>query len=133
MIRIFAHAKVNLYLRVLGQRPDGFHDLETLFERISLADELTVKPAEHRISLHCNDPSLSVGGDNLIMRAAALLQQTKPVKGGATISLVKHIPIASGLGGGSSSEASFQDTSPWRTMIKRIGVCRFVTFLTRNP
>ncbi len=106
MIRLLAPAKVNLYLHVLGQRPDGFHELETLFERISLADELTLEPAEHRITLYCNDPSLTVGPDNLILRAAALLQETKSTKMGATISLVKQIPIASGLGGGSSDAAA---------------------------
>jgi len=120
MIRLRAPAKLNLYLRVLGRRPDGYHDLETLFERVDLADELVFEPAA-TLQLTCDDASLSCGEDNLILKAARLLQQeigARPhtnrahtqdqasIGVGARIHLTKRIPIAAGLGGGSSDAAA---------------------------
>src|SRR3989338_4027724 len=101
MIHRRAPAKLNLYLRVLGKRPDGYHEIETLFERIDLADELTFEPA-HDLALTCDDPTLSCGEENLILKAARGLQQGR----GARIHLTKRIPIAAGLGGGSSDAAA---------------------------
>ena len=100
-----AHAKINLYLRVAGKRPDGYHELETLFERISLADEITFDP-HPTLSLDCNLPELSCGEDNLILKAARLLQKETSTNQGARIRLTKRIPIAAGLGGGSSDAAT---------------------------
>ena len=105
MIHRRAPAKLNLYLRVLGTRPDGYHEIETLFERIDLADELTFEPAG-TLSLTCSDPSLSCGEDNLVIRAARVLQQAAGTAAGARLHLTKHIPIAAGLGGGSSNAAA---------------------------
>jgi len=105
MLRLQAPAKLNLYLRVLGKRPDGYHELETVFERIDLADELTFEPAD-TVRLTCNDPSLLCGEDNLILRAARLLQTATGTKRGAAIHLIKRIPTAAGLGGGSSDAAT---------------------------
>jgi 4-diphosphocytidyl-2-C-methyl-D-erythritol kinase len=105
MIHRRAPAKLNLYLRVLGRRPDGYHEIETLFERIDLADELTFAPAK-AISLTCSDAILSCGEDNLVIRAARLLQQARGTTAGARIHLTKRIPIAAGLGGGSSDAAA---------------------------
>ena len=116
MLRLRAPAKLNLYLRVLGRRPDGYHDIETLFERIDLSDELAFEPAAD-LALTCSDPALSCGEDNLILKAARLLQQgsgatqARPGSrngraGGARIHLTKRIPIAAGLGGGSSDAAA---------------------------
>src|SRR3990167_6120809 len=101
MLRLHAPAKLNLYLRVLGKRPDGYHELETLFERIDLADELTFEKGP-RLECACSDPTLSSGDDNLVMKAARLLQQEAGCSAGARIRLEKRIPIAAGLGGGSS-------------------------------
>ena len=105
MLRLPAPAKLNLSLRVLGRRPDGYHEIETLFERIDLADELTFEPHE-ALALTCTDPALSCGEDNLVLRAARALQQESGLTRGARIHLVKRIPIAAGLGGGSSDAAA---------------------------
>lgn len=100
-----APAKLNLYLRVLGKRPDGYHEIETLFERIDLADELTFEP-HGELTLTCTDPTLSCGEDNLVLRAGRLLQQASGCPRGARMHLIKRIPIAAGLGGGSSDAAA---------------------------
>jgi 4-diphosphocytidyl-2-C-methyl-D-erythritol kinase len=106
MLRLRAPAKLNLYLRVLGRRADGYHEIETVFERINLADELTVESAPSGISLTCDEPTLSCGLDNLVVRAALLLHEFSGTAQGARIHLMKRIPIAAGLGGGSSDAAA---------------------------
>ncbi|MBI3321440.1 MAG: 4-(cytidine 5'-diphospho)-2-C-methyl-D-erythritol kinase [Candidatus Omnitrophica bacterium] len=106
MIRRRAPAKLNLYLRVLGRRPDGYHEIETLFERIDLADELTFEAHPGEIILTCTDPSLACGEDNLVIQAARALQRLCGTTRGARIHLTKRIPIAAGLGGGSSDAAA---------------------------
>jgi len=97
-------AKVNLDLRVLGRRPDGYHDIRTVFQAIDLSDTLTVAPASD-LSLMCDDPALPCDASNLVMRAARLLQNHGRVREGSAMSLSKRIPIAGGLGGGSSDAA----------------------------
>lgn len=106
MLRLRAPAKLNLYLRILGRRPDGYHEIETLFERIDLADELTFQEHPSELRLTCTEQRLSCQGDNLILKAAHLLQQVSGTSRGASIRLVKRIPIAAGLGGGSSDAAA---------------------------
>lgn len=106
MIRIQAPAKINLFLRVLKRRPDGYHELETLFERIDLADELKITLRTEGLVLSCSDPSLPVNDENLIIQAARLLQESSKTKQGASITLTKRIPVAAGLGGGSSDAAA---------------------------
>lgn len=103
-----AYAKLNLYLDVLGKRPDGYHELFTLFERIDLADELQV---ERRLSggLHfeCDHPELVRDpSSNLVVRAVHAYQAASGWREGLRISLKKRIPIAAGLGGGSSDAAA---------------------------
>lgn len=94
-------AKVNLHLRVLGKRDDGFHEIFTVFQTISLADELTFEPGDG-LELVCDDPAVPVDATNLILRAAKALNPD----GRARISLVKRIPMGGGLGGGSSNAAA---------------------------
>ncbi|MBI4323190.1 MAG: 4-(cytidine 5'-diphospho)-2-C-methyl-D-erythritol kinase [Candidatus Omnitrophica bacterium] len=106
MLRLRAPAKLNLYLRILGRRPDGYHELETLFERLDLADELAFEQMREGLHLTCDDPGLSCGEDNLALQAARLLQRACEVGRGAAIRLTKRIPIAAGLGGGSSDAAT---------------------------
>ncbi len=106
MLRLRAPAKLNLYLRVLGRRPDGYHEIETLFERIDLADELTFHSHPGELRLTCDEPSLSCGEDNLVLKAARLLQQASGATQGVEIHLTKRIPVAAGLGGGSSDAAA---------------------------
>lgn len=105
-LTLCAHAKVNLYLRVLGKRPDSYHTIETLFERIDLADELVFTAQPNGLALTCDDPVLSTGPDNLVLRAARLLQESAGVAQGAALHLRKRIPVAAGLGGGSSDAAT---------------------------
>lgn len=104
---VWAPAKVNLFLEILRKRPDGYHDLATLMTSVSLFDTLVFRPAfRDELLLSCNDPTLSILDDNLILKAARLLaQETQPTKG-ARIRLIKRIPMQAGLGGGSSDAAA---------------------------
>jgi 4-diphosphocytidyl-2-C-methyl-D-erythritol kinase len=101
-----AFAKVNLGLRVLGKRPDGYHELETVFQTISLHDTLTLTVTNSpEIILSCDNRSLPAGADNLAYRAAKVLQSRFAPDKGARIRLEKRIPSQAGLGGGSSDAA----------------------------
>ena len=104
MITLGAPAKVNLTLEVLGKRSDGYHEVRTLMQAIDLCDLLTFEPADG-ITLKCAEPELS-SPDNLVMRAARLLAERSGRCAGASITLEKHIPVAAGLGGGSSDAAA---------------------------
>ena len=106
-----AHAKINVFLRVLGARADGYHELESLVLPLSLADEVTVTEAE-RLAVHVHgDDGLAeavpAGGMNLALVAAlALAESCDPPRRGADIAIVKRIPVAAGLGGGSADAAA---------------------------
>jgi 4-diphosphocytidyl-2-C-methyl-D-erythritol kinase len=99
-----AHAKVNLTLEVLGKRPDGYHEIRSIFRLLALHDLVRVEPAAD-IEVSCTQPELN-GEQNLAYRAARLLQDATGYRGGAHISIEKAIPIAAGLGGGSSDGAA---------------------------
>src|SRR5882762_10381895 len=102
-LTVSAFAKINLSLRVLGQRPDGYHEIDTVLQTISLHDTLAVTPTnDPEIVLSCDDHSLSEAADNLVYRAARALQVRFAPGKGARIRLLKRIPIQAGLGGGSS-------------------------------
>jgi 4-diphosphocytidyl-2-C-methyl-D-erythritol kinase len=107
-MEILAPAKINLSFRIKGRRADGFHEIETLMTPISLADRLTIERAgdDGRIRFSCDDPSLPVGDDNLVVRAARLFQETTRISAGLRIVLEKKVPHGAGLGGGSSDAAS---------------------------
>jgi len=105
-MRAVAPAKINLSLKVLGKRADGFHEIETFIAPISLADTLEVERQGRWVDLTCDDPSLPLGDDNLVVRAARLFLETTKCKGGVSIKLEKKIPHGAGLGGGSSDAAS---------------------------
>lgn len=98
-MKIRAHAKINWSLRITGKRPDGFHDLETVFQTISLHDTLIFRESDE-LTLTCDDPSVPVDETNLVLRAARALGKT------AAIELRKRIPAGGGLGGGSSDAAA---------------------------
>ncbi len=98
-------AKVNLYLRVVGRRPDGYHELVTVMQPLTLADELTVTLGGEGIRLECDVPGLPCGPENLVWRAALEFQAETGQKPGVFLSLAKRIPVAAGLGGGSSDAA----------------------------
>ncbi len=100
-----ACAKINLGLEVLGRRPDGYHDVRTILQTISLSDTLEVAPAPEAVSLECSDPKIPSGGENIVMKAASLLREATGVRAGAKLRLTKRIPSQAGLGGGSSDGA----------------------------
>jgi len=103
-ITLTAPAKINLTLEVLRRREDGYHDIRSVMQRITLADTLTLEPAS-QFKLTCSDPLLE-GPENLVWRAAELLRQRCAVQRGAALHLEKRIPVAAGLGGGSSDCAA---------------------------
>lgn len=97
-------AKINWRLRVLGKRDDGFHELSTIFQTVSLADSLGFSDSDE-LSLETDSPTVPADGSNLVIRAARLLQEEFGVGRGARITLSKRIPAPGGLGGGSSNAA----------------------------
>ncbi|MFL6373957.1 MAG: 4-(cytidine 5'-diphospho)-2-C-methyl-D-erythritol kinase [Pyrinomonadaceae bacterium] len=97
-------AKINWRLRVLARREDGFHELCTLFQTVSLHDTLQFDESD-RLALTCDDPRVATDSSNLIMRAASLLEKASSRRNGAAIHLEKRIPFPGGLGGGSSNAA----------------------------
>jgi 4-diphosphocytidyl-2-C-methyl-D-erythritol kinase len=106
-LTIPAFAKVNLNLRVLGRRDDGYHDLDTVFQTVSLHDTIEFSLIQQpHIVLSSNDRSLPVDESNLVMRAAKALQARFRADRGARIRLQKRIPTQAGLGGGSSDAAA---------------------------
>ncbi len=101
-----ARAKINLTLDVLGKRPDGYHELEMVMQSIELHDDLEFCPAGRDISLTIEGSDLSPGPDNLVYRAAELIRRQGRIRTGVQIRLVKAIPVAAGLGGGSADAAA---------------------------
>ncbi|MGE5208769.1 MAG: 4-(cytidine 5'-diphospho)-2-C-methyl-D-erythritol kinase [Alphaproteobacteria bacterium] len=107
-MQVRAPAKINLSLKILGRRRDGFHQIQTVIAPISLCDEIEIeqRDGKKRIEFHCDNPSVPKGDDNLVVRAAKLFFEKTKVKGGVSLRLKKEIPHAAGLGGGSSDAAS---------------------------
>ena len=106
-ISLVAPAKINLSLRILEKRADGFHELETLMVPISLADTVEVSHGTgHEITLTCNDPELPTGAENLCVEAAEAFRVATGLDHGIAITLLKRIPHGAGLGGGSSDAAA---------------------------
>lgn len=127
-LEVLAPAKLNLFLEVLGKRSDGFHEIETLMYPIALFDTLAFRDepsGEIRLTCEQAGPSgadlLPEGGDNLVMRAVNLLRRKTGVERGASIRLVKRIPLAAGLAGGSSDAAAalLAANRVWRLGLRR--------------
>jgi len=100
------HAKINLGLRVLGLRPDGYHELRTRFQTIGLTDELHLQTAPSGLQLRVEGATLPIDSSNLVVRAAEILREGREKLPGAELFLRKRIPLAAGLGGGSSDAAA---------------------------
>src|SRR5215813_13804581 len=98
-------AKINWTLEVLGKRPDGYHELRTLLQTISVADELTFERAENGIVIYCDHHEVPCDETNLVHRAAKLLGEFTGADKGVRIRINKRLPVAAGLGGGSSNAA----------------------------
>jgi 4-diphosphocytidyl-2-C-methyl-D-erythritol kinase len=108
-MRVRAFAKINLSLRVLGTREDGYHQLRTVFQSIALHDTLAIRATRGSFELTCNDPACPTDATNLVARAAARMWTAAGHRGvprGVAIDLVKRIPMQAGLGGGSSDAAA---------------------------
>lgn len=106
-----ASAKINLYLEIIGDRPDGYHELAMVMQSVGLADQIDVRSLpEHRIEVICDHPQVPIGEENLAYKAADLMRQTFPDAakqfGGVQITLQKNIPIGAGLAGGSTNAAA---------------------------
>jgi 4-diphosphocytidyl-2-C-methyl-D-erythritol kinase len=106
MMQVLAPAKINLSLKILGRRNDGFHEIETLISPISLADKIDIEPQSRWIDFSCDDPTLPGGDENLAVRAAKAFFEKAKINGGVGIKLHKKIPHGAGLGGGSSDAAA---------------------------
>ncbi len=104
-IKTLAPAKVNLYLKILNKRPDGYHNIQTVMQPISLYDELEFELTEKDITITCDKKELA-STNNLAYKAATLLHQRHNPARGIHIHLKKRIPVAAGLGGGSSDAAA---------------------------
>ena len=98
--------KVNLLLNILGKRPDGFHELETVMKSVNLFDRISFRRSKGSMELTCSDPTLPVDRTNLVHRAATAFLEAAGVKDGVAIHLEKRIPMAAGLGGGSGNAAT---------------------------
>lgn len=106
-IRVRAHAKINLYLDVIGKREDGYHDLETVFHSIGLHDDVIIrKQGTNAITVHCGHPAVPSDASNLAYRAAERLSDAVGGIGGLSIEIEKRIPVAAGLAGGSANAAA---------------------------
>lgn len=106
-ITVPAFAKINLSLRVLGKRADGYHDLDTVFQTISLHDTIEIVATDNpEIELSCDDRRLAIDETNLVIRAAESLRTRFATRKGARIRLEKRIPVQAGLGGGSADAAA---------------------------
>ena len=107
-MQVFAPAKINLCLKILGRRDDGFHEIETFIAPISLYDEIRIDKgdAKEGIEFRCDDPSVPKGDENLAVRAAKAFFAATKIDPAVSIKLKKKIPHGAGLGGGSSDAAS---------------------------
>ncbi|MFA6321259.1 MAG: 4-(cytidine 5'-diphospho)-2-C-methyl-D-erythritol kinase [Candidatus Omnitrophota bacterium] len=105
-IKLTAHAKVNLFLKILNRRKDGYHNIFTLFERISLSDKIIITAIPKGIEVSSDKFITSDPKNNLAYKAAESILKYKRLKKGVNIRIIKGIPIAAGLGGGSSDAAS---------------------------
>jgi 4-diphosphocytidyl-2-C-methyl-D-erythritol kinase len=108
-VRVRAFGKLNLTLRVLGRRPDGYHELRTIFQALALHDTLTFTVTRGPFTIECRDPDCPRDASNLIWRAAERLCRERPggrPLSGVHVALTKCIPLQAGLGGGSSDAAA---------------------------
>lgn len=112
MIKLKSYAKINLYLDIKDKLDNGYHKIETLFQTINLYDEILIQKIEKPVyQIECNNPLVPIGKESIVYQAVTLLMQDNDF--GVDIKINKNIPIAAGLGGGSSNVASVM-----------IGICR---------
>ena len=105
-IEILSPAKVNVFLKITGKRPDGYHELLSVFVPVALYDKLIIHQSKNKVEVHCKGRKISNDQNNLVNRAATSFFEKTGVKKGVNITLIKRIPVSSGLGGGSSDAAT---------------------------
>ncbi len=105
-ISIPSPAKINLFLEIVGRRPDGYHEIESIMQLVDFCDEVRLRRRQHGIRIQVSGAELPEGRGNLAFRAAALALEAARISDGVEIQLVKRIPVAGGLGGGSSNAAA---------------------------
>ena len=106
MIVLRAPAKINLCLRVVARRPDGYHELESVFQMVGLYDQVTIRPRRQGITVTVEGADLPSGRGNLVYEVATVLARKAGGSRRASIHLTKRIPLGAGLGGGSSDAAT---------------------------
>lgn len=104
MLSIKAYAKINLYLDVISRYPNGYHQIQSVMQSVSLHDLIEISPAQ-KLNVSCTEETLS-GKENLAFRAATVLRETAGIKAGASLNIIKQIPVAAGLAGGSADAAA---------------------------
>ncbi len=106
-IRVRAFAKINLGLKIFGKRPDGYHEIRTVYQTVALHDrlEISLRRRGKGVVVHCDDPRIPSGRSNLVYKACELWRKARRFRGGIRVRLEKRIPPGSGLGGGSSDAA----------------------------
>ena len=127
-ILLHSPAKLNLYLKVIRKRPDGYHELKTIFERIDLADDIRLsRDLSGKISIACDHPQVPKGPKNLVYKVAVLLKRDFSIKEGVRIHIKKRIPVAAGLAGGSSNAATVLSglNKLWKLRLDREGLVEY--------
>ncbi len=104
-LRIRTHAKVNLYLEILGRRSDGYHDVDTVMQTVALSDEMELEERASGSEVVCEMPGVPLNEQNLAVRAWRVFRERTGRPPGLKITLLKRIPVAAGLGGGSGNAA----------------------------
>jgi len=99
-------AKINLYLKVLSKREDGYHEIETMFEKVSILDSISVEVTSETTSITCDDPEIPTGKTSLLGKTISEFQKKTSGNTNFKVHLKKNIPVAAGLGGGSSDAAA---------------------------
>ncbi|MCL2077278.1 MAG: 4-(cytidine 5'-diphospho)-2-C-methyl-D-erythritol kinase [Oscillospiraceae bacterium] len=106
-ITVKAYAKLNLFLDILGKRPDGYHEIVTAMQLISLADDVTVKIGDgHGVHITCSDPKIPLNNKNTAYKAAQIFFSETGLKKRVDINIIKKIPVMAGLGGSSADAAA---------------------------
>lgn len=101
-LRLLAYAKINLSLKVVGKRPDGYHDIDSIMQSVSIHDELEITPSE-KLTVECSDKTIK---DNIVLKAAEAVLSEAKANVGARIVIKKNIPVSAGLAGGSADAAA---------------------------
>jgi len=105
-IRLKANAKINLFLDILGKRRDGYHNIKTIFQEVSLYDDINIEEKGKGIRIICDKPEIPTDNRNLVYKAADLIKRYSNINKGILIKIKKRIPVGAGLGGGSSDAAA---------------------------